>query len=140
MSSDDLSNCMYNYINQNNWLVEINYKCCFDSKTLTMTLSGPPNKDKDEPDVNAPVAALAAILKQFPSADLGGHKCYPSSTLDKNGLTHLLLQCELTCDSPSPQDVCKNIMAYLNQSGWLGKPVTNCSSKKFDLTLEIVGK
>lgn len=130
---------MFEYINQENWLVDPGFECLFDRKTLTLTIFGTPT-ELTLSDINAPVAALAAVLKKFPTADLSGHKCMSSSTLDKDGLTHLLLQCELTCDSPPPQDVCKNIMGYLDQSGWLNSPKTTCTSKRFDLSLTIVGK
>lgn len=104
-----------------------------------MILNGVPTKGNELPAINTPVAALAAVLKEFPTADLAGHICTSTSTLDKNGLTHIVLLCELTCESPSTPDVCKLIMKYLNQNNWLNNPKTTCSSKRYDLTLLIVG-
>lgn len=135
---------MYDYINPDNWLVDVTHKCCVDYTTVntfTFTVDGPPNPDKAGTVVaKEPVKALALILRRYPSVDLGKHKCISKSTVDKDGLTHIVFLCELTCDSPPYKDVCENIVKYLNQNNWLGNIKTNCSTKRYDLTLEIIGK
>lgn len=122
---------MYKYINQNDWLADTNHICTVEGNTQDMVLIGSPNSaynsssSIEKPE--KPLATLAGILKQFPSAELGGHNCTSTSKMEDDGLTHLFLECKLTCKSPSYKQVCMDIVTYLNQNHWLDNVKNKCS-------------
>lgn len=133
---------MHNYINQNRWLLKTDHKCHCDCDTLSIVLIGPPIPDNDPkvPAMNEPVAALSTVLTKFPTVALGGYKCRSTFDVQADCLTHLLLECELTCQLPNPKKACQSILAYLNQNHWLENTKRKCSSQGPYAYLEIAGK
>lgn len=110
---------MFEYINQDNWLgTNSKHECIQSPNCVTLVLEGPSSPDYDpaNPPVIQPISTLCGVLKNFKTADLGDHAC--TSKCVKDGTqTRLELQCELTCESPSPTDARDMIIKYLNQSG-----------------------
>lgn len=133
---------MYNYINQNNWLEDADHQCIDDCEYLSLDLIGPPNPDynPDMPVMVRPVFSLSSVLKQFPTASLGGHKCKSTFDVQSDGLTRLVLKCKLTCTSPDPSKARDDILKYLNQNHWLDDAKISCKTKKSCVKLTIVGK
>ncbi|XP_037029586.1 uncharacterized protein LOC119069598 [Bradysia coprophila] len=118
-NAETLCKCMYDYINQNNWLGPKTEKTCIRSPNcITLVLQGPssPDYDPTKPPVVKPIAALCAVLKNFKTVDLGNRSC-TSKCVPDGKFTRLELQCELTCESPSPTDARDMVIQYLNQHG-----------------------
>lgn len=135
---------MWKYVNQVCWLTDVERKCIVKGKQLTLQLTGPPNPDYDPmeplPIVKAPVATLADVMKYYPSAEMADHICSSKSTVVHDGLTCLSIQCKLTPQSPKPEKLCQNIIAFINQCEWLGATKTKCDSKDGKVVLHVTGK
>lgn len=99
----ELCYCMYNYMNQGDWLVDVCPKCFVKCNKVTLELSGKPDPTWDPTKVDTsldrPLEKLQAVLAQFKNkADLTGLVCKTRSEVDSCGCIHVMLECPLHGD------------------------------------------
>lgn len=134
---------MWKYLNQRCWLTDNQRKCVVKRNQLTLYLMGPPNPNYDPlaplPAVDAPIATLSDLLKNYVEIEVADHKCNPSSNTTINGLTCMSFECKLTTKSPHFETVCENILEMVNQCDWLGTFTDSCSTRAGKVIFEMIG-